>query len=210
MTSTPCADAMVATTPDRSEPALGTDAGDHAESWTLVHAAQRGDTSAFAQLYDRTVDGIYRYLLVRSGSRELAEDLTSETFLRALRGITSVTYQGRHVSAWLITIARNLLLDHVKSSRHRREVTTAEPDTTLPLAEPSAEQQVIASLVTDTLLLSINQLGEDQRECVILRFLVGMSVSEAAESMNRTTGAVKMLQHRAVQRLAELVPAGLR
>lgn len=210
MSLTPCADTAVDFTSGWPHPTPGTDAGEHCESWHLVYTAQRGDSCAFGQLYSRHVDGIYRYLLVRGGSRELAEDLTSETFLRALRGITSVSYQGRGAGAWLITIARNLLLDHVKSGRHRREVTTAVLDADSPLAEPGPEQRVIASQVTDTLLCCVNQLGEDQRECVVLRFLVGLSVAEAAEVMNRSTGALKALQHRAVQRLAELVPAGLR
>ena len=101
-------------------------------SWDLVHAAQDGDRSAFAQLYDRYVDVVFRYVLFRVGDRELAEDVTSETFLRALRRIESVSYQGRDVGAWFVTIARNLVLDHVKSSRFRLEVTTAEVDDSRP------------------------------------------------------------------------------
>src|SRR5438093_10240655 len=98
------------------------------DSWDLVHSAQRGDTSAFASLYDRYVDVVFRYVLFRVGDRELAEDVTSETFLRALRRITSVSYQGRDVGAWFVTIARNLVLDHVRSSRFRLEIATAEVD----------------------------------------------------------------------------------
>jgi RNA polymerase sigma-70 factor (ECF subfamily) len=157
--STPCADTDTATgtgtgtgTPDRAFSGDGAEAGEPGESWDLVRAAQQGDTAAFAQLYDRYVDQIYRYLLFRVGTRELAEDLTSETFLRALRGITSVSYQGRDVGAWFVTIARNLLLDHVKSSRYRREITTAEVDTARPLVDPGPEQQVITTLASDILL----------------------------------------------------------
>jgi len=174
-----------------------------------VHAAQEGDRSAFGQLYDSYVDIVFRYVLFRVGDRELAEDVTSETFLRALRKITSITYQGRDVGAWFVTIARNLVLDHVKSSRYRLEVTTAEVDDSRPV-EGGPEQQVLAGATRDALLECVSQLGDDQRECIVLRFLQGLSVAETAAVMERNEGAVKALQHRAVRRLAQLLPPELR
>jgi RNA polymerase sigma-70 factor, ECF subfamily len=179
------------------------------DAWDLVHAAQQGDTSAFGRLYDRYVDVVFRYVLFRVGDRELAEDVTSETFLRALRRIGSVSYQGRDVGAWFVTIARNLVLDHVKSSRFRLEVATAEVDDSRRV-EFGPEQQVISKVTTTALLQCVEQLGDDQRECIVLRFLQGLSVAETAEVMHRNEGAVKALQHRAVRRLAQLLPAELR
>ncbi|MDQ3789254.1 MAG: RNA polymerase sigma factor [Actinomycetota bacterium] len=178
-------------------------------SWDLVHAAQEGDRSAFGELYDKYVDVVFRYVLFRVGDRELAEDVTSETFLRALRKITSVTYQGRDVGAWFVTIARNLVLDHVKSSRYRLEVTTAEVDDSRPV-DGGPEQQVLAGATRDALLECVRQLGDDQRECIVLRFLQGLSVAETAAVMDRNEGAVKALQHRAVRRLAQLLPPEVR
>ncbi|HEY7593796.1 MAG TPA: sigma-70 family RNA polymerase sigma factor [Actinophytocola sp.] len=193
-------DAAGATTPGVEEPG---------GSWDLVHAAQAGDRSAFAQLYDRYVDVVFRYVLFRVGDRELAEDVTSETFLRALRRIESVSYQGRDVGAWFVTIARNLVLDHVKSSRFRLEVATAEVDDSKP-ADSGPEQQVLSTLTRTALLECVGQLGDDQRECIVLRFLQGLSVAETAKVMARNEGAVKALQHRAVRRLAQLLPPELR
>ncbi|WP_156758040.1 sigma-70 family RNA polymerase sigma factor [Actinokineospora pegani] len=181
----------------------------HRESWELVHAAQGGDKVAFGKLYDRYVDVVFRYALFRVGDRELAEDVTSETFLRALRRITSVTYQGRDVGAWFVTIARNLILDHVKSSRYKLEVATPEFRDS-ERDDPGPEQQVLSMATRDALLRCVDQLGDDQRECIVLRFLQGLSVAETAEIMNRNEGAVKALQHRAVRRLAQLLPTGLR
>lgn len=178
-------------------------------SWELVHAAQEGDRSAFALLYDKYVDIVFRYVLFRVGDRELAEDVTSETFLRALRKIATITYQGRDVGAWFVTIARNLVLDHVKSSRYRLEVTTAEVDDSRPV-DGGPEQQVLAGATRDALLECVRQLGDDQRECIVLRFLQGLSVAETAAVMERNEGAVKALQHRAVRRLAQLLPPELR
>ncbi len=187
------------------------------EAWELVHAAQSGDTAAFGKLYDSYVDIVFRYVLFRLRDHELAEDVTSETFLRALRRIGSVSYQGRDVGAWFVTIARNLILDHVKSSRYRREITTAEvaeagalPFPGAGRAESGPEQQVLALATKEELFRCIEALGDDQRECIVLRFLQGLSVAETAEIMNRNEGAVKALQHRAVRRLAQLLPRGLR
>ena len=94
--------------------------------WELVGRTQAGDAEAFGRLYDRYVDVVYRFLYARVGDRATAEDFTSETFVRALRRIDSLTFQGRDVGAWLVTIARNIVLDHVKSSRFRLEVPTAD------------------------------------------------------------------------------------
>jgi RNA polymerase sigma-70 factor, ECF subfamily len=196
----------------QARPDAGSEAepdSDHRQSWDLVHSAQNGDKGAFGKLYGRYVDVVYRYVLFRVGDKELAEDVTSETFLRALRRITSVTYQGRDVGAWLVTIARNLVLDHVKSSRFRLEVTRAEVDDESKV-QAGPEQQVLSKITNAELLKCIEQLGDDQRECIALRFLQGLSVSETAQLMHRNEGAIKALQHRAVRRLAQLLPTGLR
>jgi RNA polymerase sigma-70 factor (ECF subfamily) len=175
------------------------------EAWTLVEAAQRGDTAAFGQLYDRYVDSVFRYVLFRVGDRTLAEDVTSETFLRAFRRIASISYQGRDVGAWFVTIARNLVLDHVKSSRFKLEVATADPDDG-SASQAGPEHQVLTRLTHVELLRCVQQLGDDQRECIVLRFLQGLSVAETATIMGRNEGAIKALQHRAVRRLAQLLP----
>lgn len=179
------------------------------EVWGLVEAAQQGDTEAFGQLYDRYVDVVHRYAYARLGDRTLAEDVTSETFLRALRRIGTVSYRGRDVGAWFITIARNLVLDHVKSGRNRYEVVTddlLETDRGTEGPEPA----VLRLLSSEELLRCVRQLPPDQQECVVLRFLHGLSVSETAVAMKRNAGAVKALQHRALRRLATLLPDGVR
>lgn len=178
-------------------------------AWELVAAAQQGDQAAFGRLYDRYVDVVFRFILFRVSDRPLAEDLTSETFLRALRRISSVSYQGRDVGAWFVTIARNLVLDHVKSSRYRLEMTTAD------ILDSSAddrgpEHEVVEEATAAELMRCVAQLGHDQQECIMLRFMQGLSVSETAAVMGRNEGAVKALQHRAVRRLAQLLPDGLR
>lgn len=179
------------------------------EPWNLVRAAQDGDTEAFGALYDRYVDVVYRYVLFRVGDRTLAEDVTSETFLRALRSIRSISYQGRDVGAWFVTIARNIVFDHVKSSRYRLEITTAELADNREVTD-GPEDEVLTDAANAELLRCVAQLGDDQRECITLRFIQGLSVAETAARMGRNEGAIKALQHRAVRRLAQLLPNWLR
>ncbi|SNT56295.1 RNA polymerase sigma-70 factor, ECF subfamily [Actinacidiphila glaucinigra] len=85
----------------------------------LVERAQAGEREAFAALYDHYGDTVYRKVYYRVGGKATAEDLTSETFLCALRRIGTFTWQGRDFGAWLVTIARNLVSDHFTSSRFR-------------------------------------------------------------------------------------------
>jgi RNA polymerase sigma-70 factor (ECF subfamily) len=175
----------------------------------LVDRARDGDAEAFALLYDRYVDMIYRYVYYRVGSRQLAEDLTSETFLRALRRIGTFTWQGRDFGAWLVTIARNLVADHFKSSRFRLEVTTGEmidPDD----VEESPEGAVMEAFTNTALLAAVKRLNPQQQECLVLRFLQGLSVAETARIMGKNEGAIKTLQYRAVRALAQLLPEDLR
>ncbi|KQX66194.1 RNA polymerase subunit sigma-24 [Angustibacter sp. Root456] len=166
----------------------------------LVTLAQQGDSEAFALLYERYVDVVYRYVYYRVGSHHVAEDLTSETFVRALRRIDSFSWTGRDIAAWFVTIARNIVLDHVKSSRYRLEVTTAELlDGDEHAASP--EHDVLQRLRDERLVEAMRTLKPEQQECLALRFLQGLSLAETAEAMGRTAGAVKQLQLRAVRAL---------
>lgn len=166
----------------------------------LVTLAQRGDSEAFALLYERYVDVVYRYVYYRVGSHHVAEDLTSETFVRALRRLDSFSWTGRDIAAWFITIARNIVLDHVKSSRYKLEVTTGD---LLDGDEhsPSTEDDVLRHMQNESLVEAMRQLKPEQQECLALRFLQGLSLAETAEAMGRTAGAVKQLQLRAVRSL---------
>jgi RNA polymerase sigma-70 factor, ECF subfamily len=176
--------------------------------WDLVRRAQAGDAEGFGLLYDRYVDIVFRFVHSRVGDRATAEDVTSETFVRALRRIDSLSFQGRDVGAWLVTIARNIVLDHVKSSRVRLEVTTADMRDA-DRATTGPEDAVLRDLTSAALLAGVARLSREQRECVVLRFLQGLSVAETAAAMGKKAGAIKALQHRATRRLATLLPEGL-
>jgi RNA polymerase sigma-70 factor (ECF subfamily) len=183
------------------------DAAPDADVAVLVARAQAGDADAFGELYDQYVDLVYRYIYYRVGGVALAEDLTSETFLRALRRIDSFRWQGKDFAAWLVTIGRNLITDHYKSGRYRLEVTTEDIlETGRAQVADGPENQVLDALTNETLLEAVRQLNAEQQECIVLRFLQGLSVSETALIMGKNDGAIKALQYRAVRTLARLLP----
>ena len=194
---------------DRPQNGHAAPPADGPDVWEWVRRTQEGDAEAFGQLYDHYVTLVYRYVHNRVGDRVTAEDVTSETFVRALRRIDSLSFQGRDVGAWLVTIARNIVLDHVKSSRYRLEVATADMRDA-DRATDGPEDAVVAHLTNRELLACVQQLGSEQQECIVLRFIHGLSVAETAVIMGKKDGAVKALQHRAVRRLAGLLPEGLR
>jgi RNA polymerase sigma-70 factor (ECF subfamily) len=187
----------------------GDSAAERTRLIALVELARGGDCEAFGQLYDHYQPSVYRFLYYRTRSHTLAEDLTSETFLRALRNMAGFRWQGKDFGAWLMTIGRNLCTDHFKAGRTRLELTTedmgAHDDTT-----DGPEHEVLAGLTNQVLLDGLRKLSDEQRDCLIMRFLQGLSIAETARALGRSEGAVKQLQLRGVRNLAKLVPAGWR
>ncbi|GAA3655751.1 sigma-70 family RNA polymerase sigma factor [Nocardioides ginsengisoli] len=175
----------------------------------LVELARGGDAEAFGQLYDHYQPSVYRFLYYRTRSVVVAEDLCSETFFRALRNMSSFRWQGKDFGAWLMTIARNLATDHFKAGRTRLEMTTEDMGQHDDATE-GPENAVLASLTNEILLESLTKLPNEQRDCLIMRFLQGMSIAETAAALGRSDGAIKQLQLRGVRNLAKLMPEGLR
>ncbi|HYG95403.1 MAG TPA: sigma-70 family RNA polymerase sigma factor, partial [Nocardioides sp.] len=152
---------------------------------------------------------IYRFLYYRTRSVVVAEDLCSEAFFRALRNMPSFRWQGKDFGAWLMTIARNLATDHFKAGRTRLEMTTEDMGQHDDATE-GPESAVLASLTNEILLEALTRLPNEQRDCLVMRFLQGMSIAETAKALGRSDGAIKQLQLRGVRNLAKLMPEGLR
>ena len=175
----------------------------------LVELARDGDAEAFGMLFDHYHGSVYRFLFHRTRSGTLAEDLTSETFFRALRSMSNFRWQGKDFGAWLMTIARNLCTDHFKAGKTRLELTTEDMGLHDDATE-GPEEAVLASLTNEVLLRALTELPLEQRDCLVMRFLQGMSIAETAAVLGRSDGAVKQLQLRGVRNLAKLMPEGIR
>ena len=172
----------------------------------LVDRARTGDGDAFARLYDRYVDQVFGFVQYRVRDRHLAEDLTSDVFVRALRKLPEFQWQGVDIGAWLLTIARNRITDHYKSARVRLEHSTGEIfDSPHQDSIDHPEAVALAKDLSETLGRAMEMLKDEHREVVFLRFVQGLSVAETAEVLERTEGAVKALQYRALRSLAQVV-----
>lgn len=171
----------------------------------LVELARGGDKEAFGLLFDHYHPSVYRFIYYRTRSQTLAEDLASETFFRALRSMNNFRWQGRDFGAWLMTIARNLCSDHFKAGKTRLEQTTEDMSLHDDVTD-GPETLVLAQLTNDALLGALQQLPKEQQECLVMRFLQSMSISDTAKVLGRTEGAVKQLQLRGVRNLAKLMP----
>lgn len=156
---------------------------------SLVEAAQ-ADPARFLELYDRHFHRVYAYVLRRTGNRPDAEDVTAEVFHRALVNLKAYEWRGIPFVAWLYRIAAHELSDRRRSAA--REVVTQPPEA--DTGSPDFERRVM-------LFQLVDKLPADQRRVVEMRFGDGRSIHEVAVALGRSEGAIKQLQHRALQNL---------
>jgi RNA polymerase sigma-70 factor (ECF subfamily) len=172
----------------------------------LVERAQAGDRDALEELYLLHFDRIYSYLHMTVGNRHDAEDLTTQTFLRMLESIGRFRWGTAPFSAWLFRIAHNLAMDHFRSRRRwQPEEEVPEPP---GAAESSAEDQAFRALSSQSMFDLIDGLSDEQRDVLILKFVFDFSNAEAATVLDKTEGAIKSLQHRALASLQKQMQSG--
>jgi RNA polymerase sigma-70 factor (ECF subfamily) len=179
-----------------------------AEMIALISAAQRGDPKAYDQHYNLYSDKLFRYLYVRLGEREPAEDLMAEVFVRLIRTLPRYRINlARPVaafSAWLYRIAANLLTDHFRRQRFRRHADLAD-QAHLAAVDSTPHQQVEIGEAATDVWAAVRQLGPEQQTVILYRFAEHCSLAEAADLMGKSLGAVKALQHRALTNLRRLL-----
>jgi RNA polymerase sigma-70 factor (ECF subfamily) len=175
-------------------------AGSAARDADLVRAAQAGDVASFGQLYERYFDKVYSYLSFKLGNAAEAEDLAEHVFLKALESLGGYRWTGVPFQAWLFRIAHNLLVDYLR----RRSKRASEPlDEALPDRRPEADPEALLAekLTRQGLIEAVERLTELQRQVIALKFAGGLSNAEVAAILGKTEGAVKALQHAALQAL---------
>lgn len=168
---------------------------------TLLKRAKAYDPAAVAELYDQYAPRMYAYIYRRVGDAALAEDLTSELFLRVLRAIQNEQAWRDSFTAWLYRIAHNLVVDHYR----RQPVTSPLPEEVLEAPDGDPALRVEEALTRERLWDAIRQLTPEQQEVLALRFGEGLSARETGRIMGKTTGAVEALQHRALAALRRIV-----
>lgn len=168
----------------------------------LVARAKTRDPGAISELYDRYAGLMLRYIYVRVVEHELAQDLTQEVFIKVINGIERFEYRDeKSFLGWLYTIAANVL----HSYQRRRRVVATPFDTRDDLIDQRTQDD--AHVITDRIALqqAIEQLTRDQQQVLALRFFADLSNSEIAGLLRRTEGAVKAIQHRALQSLQKIL-----
>jgi RNA polymerase sigma-70 factor, ECF subfamily len=164
----------------------------------LVKAAQTGDATAFGQLYERYRDPVYRYCLSRTGAKHEAEDLVADVFVRAMEAIDRYEDRGLPFVAFLFRIARNAAID---KSRRSRPDMSIDDLVNHPPSGQNVEADAARSLERDALFRAMAKLKADYREVLLLRFVEGYGAADVGRMTGRSEGAVRTLQHRALDRL---------
>jgi RNA polymerase sigma-70 factor (ECF subfamily) len=171
---------------------------------SLIKGAIQGDADAFGELYKQHMAAIYRYIFFRVGNREDAEDLTEQVFLKAWEALPNYKDKGFPFQSWLYRIAHNSVVDH-----HRRQkeilpmpylenlTTKNDPDHTLA--------HVIMTEENETLAEAVAQLPEIQQQVIILRFIEGLNHKKVADILQKSYGACRTIQYRALAALNRLL-----
>jgi RNA polymerase sigma-70 factor (ECF subfamily) len=177
-----------------------------AEVRKLVERAQRGERAALEELYLIHFDRIYSYLHMTVGNRHDAEDLTTQTFLRMLESIGRFRWQSAPFSAWLFRIAHNLAMDHFRASRRwQPEEEVPEPADS---AVRSAEDEAFQSIGRRSMLAMIDSLSAEQQQVLTLKFVFNFQNGDVATILDKSEGAIKSLQHRALVSLQKQLAPG--
>ncbi len=174
----------------------------NAELPDLIARAQAGDAAAFGELYTRYAKCILRYMYVRTREPELAQDLTQEVFVRVIKGIGGLQYRGEKLFlGWLYTIAGNVLVGQTR----RRQIAASSLDNTTDMVDPRGQDAVALLFERLSLQHALAQLTSEQQHVLMMKFFGGMTNQEIATAIGKTEGAVKALQHRAIQMLQQIL-----
>lgn len=170
----------------------------------LVQRAKERDEAAFAKIYERYFDKIYRYLVLKIGDRTEAEDLTQQVFVKAVQQIGTFNWRGAPFSSWLFRIAHNQMVDYVRQRSKRQPVPL--DDQIAGQDDPERKTEVKIDL--EKVMEAAKNLTSAQQEVISLRFSADLSTREVAKIMNKSEGAIKALQHSAIIALRKLLATG--
>jgi RNA polymerase sigma-70 factor (ECF subfamily) len=168
----------------------------------LVKRAIQGDSEAIGEIYRRYAPAIFRYLFYRVGDKETAEDLTSEVFLRALKAFPRYQQRGLPFSAWLYRIAGARVADYF---RRRRRRSTVPLRAEISAGAQNPEQELESRLEVEELQFALAQLPQAHQQVIVLRFVERLPHAEVAQIMNRSKGAIRVLQYRALAKLRKIL-----
>ena len=166
----------------------------------LIKQAKEGQAEAFGELYERHINAVYRFLYARLDSSQDAEDFAEDVFWKAWNSLSSYNERGVPFLAFLLIVARNVLIDHYRRNGRSPQQVALE-DIQISDHTPDPGELADANLNHQELRRALSELRDEYQEVLVLRFLNEMSPKETAKVMKRSTGAVRVLQHRALAAL---------
>ncbi len=169
----------------------------------LIEAAKRKDKKAFGVLYDYYQPKIYRFIFLKVGKKEDAEDLTHQVFLSAWQKIEEYEERGFPFSSWLYQISRNAVIDFYRS--RKQNIQLEEIENIIGDDLLNSENSLDLKIKIEKLMQAIKELKPEYQDVIIMRFVDDLSVKEVAEALNKSEGAIKLMQHRAIKKLKEIL-----
>ena len=167
----------------------------------LVRLSQQGSQDAFACLYDTYIERIYRYVYFRVADVELAEDITSQVFLKSWERLSSFQVGSSPFVAWLYRIAHNAVIDYYRTRKVSIPLDDASP---VEIShEDRVDEKLDRQLESQALCRALKNLTDEQQQVLILKFIEGLSTFEIARRLGKQQGAIRALQMRALQGLAK-------
>ncbi len=158
-----------------------------------LELAKSGNLHALTEIYNQYHVRVFRYLFYRTGDQKTAEDLSSEVFIKMLKALPGYEYRSKPFQAWLFQIARFIAIDNFRKNHRHQEV---ELDDSFPFKGEYVDQAVDRSLAAEAIYSALDNLPDDQRDVLIMRFILGLAISEVAETLNKSQDAIKGLQRR--------------
>ncbi|MBI2033644.1 MAG: sigma-70 family RNA polymerase sigma factor [Candidatus Liptonbacteria bacterium] len=169
----------------------------------IVRSAVKGEASSFGLLYDYYQPKIYRFVIIKVGKREEAEDLTHQVFLNAWQNIRSYKHHGFPFSSWLYQIARNEVIDFYRTRKYESRLDYL--DENYFISPASAEFKFDQGLEMERVKLAMKQMKPDYQDVIIMRFVEEIPIKEVALAIGKSEGAVKLIQHRALKELKKIL-----
>ncbi len=169
----------------------------------IIEEAKEGNKESFGLLYEHYVPPIYRFIYMKVNGREEAEDLTHEVFLSAWQNLYRYKSQGFPFSSWLYQIARNRVIDHYRVRKSHIAIETVDAE--LVSVGSGLEERLDGDLNLQKVKGAIKTLSPDQQDVLIMKFVEDLSHAEIAAAMKKSEGAVRLIQHRAIQSLKRII-----
>ncbi len=167
----------------------------------LIESAVKGKASAFGLLYDHYQPKIYRFVLIKIGSREDAEDITHQVFLNAWQNISNYKDLGFPFSSWLYRIAKNQVIDRYRTKKQEFNLEDVDEEV---FADSGIGEDIELRIRIERVMKEIKNLKQDYQDVLIMRFVEDLSIKEVAAAVEKSEGAVKLMQHRAIKELKKV------